>query len=321
MLAVAMRVLVTGATGFLGSAIARQLVARGDEVRVLLRATSDRRRLAGLAAEEAIGDVTDRAAVERALAGVDRVIHSAAVYELGTRRPDEMRRTNVEGARHVLEAAAARGVPAVHVSSVVALGPTRPGAPAADEGHWAGDAARSAYEETKRAAHEAARALAAAGADVRIAAPVTIYGPDDPSLVGRFHRAYVHGWVRVGALAGHRMTLVHVDDCADGVVRLSDAGRAGDEVILGAQVVTFRSWMQALSRASGRPVPRVWLPDAWLGPARWAAPLHPLLREGLAMGLDWAYSGDRARERLGWSPRPLERGLASVVDWARTRRA
>jgi nucleoside-diphosphate-sugar epimerase len=115
------------------------------------------------------------------------------------------------------------------------------------------------------------------------------------------------------------MTLVHVDDCAEAAVRLAASGRPGQEMIVAGQVVTFRGWMEALARVSGRPAPRVWLPDFALAPARLAGALHPLLREGLGMGLDWAFTAEKARAALGWSPRPLDDGLASVVAWHRSR--
>src|SRR5207302_11156509 len=143
--------LVTGASGFLGSRTAAALCGRGETVRVLVRPTSDRRRLESLPVEYAEGDVTDRASVEKALDGVEVVYHSAALYALGTGRPEYMERVNVGGTENVLEAARERGILGVHVSSVAALGPTR--APPAVEGHWRRDMPPSPYEATKERAH------------------------------------------------------------------------------------------------------------------------------------------------------------------------
>ena len=125
-----MTVLLTGATGFLGSELARQLSGRGERVRVLVRPTSDLRRLSGLDLDVAEGDVTDRASVTRVLDGVAQVHHVAAMYELGASDPVRMREVNVGGTTNVLEAAAERGIPAVHVSSVSAQGPSPP------DGRW-----------------------------------------------------------------------------------------------------------------------------------------------------------------------------------------
>lgn len=322
--------LVTGATGFLGSHLARVLAARNDTVRALVRPTSDRRRLAGIdAIEWAEGDVTDAPSVERALQGVERVFHCAAVYEIGASDPAKMRAVNVGGTQHVLRAASERRIPAVHVSSVVALGPTRAGH-LADESHWTGGAPRSHYEATKREAHTIARSMARAGARLRIALPVTIYGPDDPSLTGETHKWIARGAMRVGALADVDMTFVHVDDCAEALVLVAERGKDGQEYIVAERSVTFREWFTLAARAAGRKPPAAWLPDllvrgfahasAVSSLAGVAAPA--LVREGLAMsvGARWAFRGDKARRDLGWSPRPLEEGLRETMQWYRDRR-
>src|SRR5437016_11938282 len=150
--------LVTGATGFLGSRVVHRLHQQGEPVRALVRATSDRRRLAGLPVEYAEGDVTNRASIEKALDGVEVVYHAAALYELGTARPEYMERVNVGGTENVLEAAHERGILSVHVSSVAALGPT--GTQPAVEGHWRQDMPRSPYEATQKPAHLLARRTA-----------------------------------------------------------------------------------------------------------------------------------------------------------------
>lgn len=321
-----MRYLVTGATGFLGGRLARTLCARGDEVRVLVRPTSDRRRLDELPVEVAIGDVTDGATIERAVDGVDVVFHAAAMYEFGPRDPALMERTNVGGTRNVLEASSARGLLAVFVSSTAALGPT--GFDPEDEQHRPTTAPNSAYEATKRAAHEVALELSSR-ARIRIACPGTIYGPDDPSLGGLFHRLYAKGLIRIGFLPDMKMTLVHVDDCVDGLVRIAERGRDGETYILAAQIVTFREWFEALARASGRKPPRLFVSEpavARLKPlAAFGAPLVGLRRDfareaiAMAAGTNWAYTADKARAELGWSPRALDEGLADTLAWYRSK--
>jgi dihydroflavonol-4-reductase len=230
-----------------------------------------------------------------------------------------MESINVGGTRNVLEAAAARGLFTVHTSSVVALGPTAN--EPADESHWAATTPRSAYEATKRAAHELARTFAKTTA---IAMPVTIYGPDDPSLTGQAHKWFARGALRVASFADIKLTFVHVDDCAEAHVRMAERAQPGEELIIAAQVVTFREWFTALARVTGRRPPR-FVPD-WM--ARAAGPvgaaLAPLagfraatVREGLAMSTHWAFSGERARRSLDWQPRPLDDGLSEVMAYYR----
>lgn len=311
--------LVTGATGFLGSHLARVLATRGDRVRVLVRSTSDPRRLEGLDVQTVEGDVTDASSVARAVEGVERVFHCAAVYEIGARDPERMRAVNVEGTRNVLRAAADRRALAVHVSSVVALGPTRAGQ-IADESHWAGDSPRSPYESTKREAHAIARAMARGGARVRIAVPVTIYGPDDPSLTGQAHKWIARGALRVGALAELPMTLVHVDDCAEAIALVAERGKDGEEYVVAERSVTFREWFTVAALAAGRSPPAAWLPDAVVrGFALASRVAPPVVREGIAMslGVRWAFRADKAKRELGWTPRPLENGLRETMAFYR----
>jgi dihydroflavonol-4-reductase len=287
---------------------------------VLVRPTSDRRRLEGLPVEFAEGDVTDRASIEKALDGVDVVYHAAALYELGVGDAEYMERVNVGGTDNVLGAAHERNILAVHVSSVAALGPT--GTQPAVEGHWRQDMPRSPYEATKKRAHLVARAMAGAGARVRISMPGAIYGPDDPSLLGTAHKFLFRG-VPIGIGASLIMSFVNVDDCADGLVRIAQRGHDGEEYILAAQAVTFRKWFAAIAQATGKRPPRVYLPDflVWdVGDvARRVIPGRPgrILRDAIAMsaGEHWSFSGEKARRELGWQPRPLEQGMTELRDW------
>ena len=312
--------LVTGATGFLGSRLAAALCARGDDVRVLVRTTSNRRRLAGLPVQYTEGDVTDRASVEKALDGVEVVYHSAALYELGTANPEYMERVNVGGTENVLAAAHERDILAVHVSSVAALGPT--GTQPAVEGHWRQDMPRSPYEATKKRAHLLARSMAGSGARVRISMPGSIYGPDDPSLLGTAHKFLFRGLpVAIGARL--IMSFVNVDDCADGLVRVAERGRDGEEYILVSDTATFRQWFETIAEVTGKRPPRFYIPDfiTWdVGDvARRIVPGRPgrILRDAIAMsaGENWSFSGEKARRELGWEPRTLRPGMVELRDW------
>jgi nucleoside-diphosphate-sugar epimerase len=314
------RALVTGATGFLGSRVVAGLGERGYDVRVLARPTSDLSRLAASRPEVVHGDVTDRGSVERAVHGVDVVIHTAALVELGA-DPARMRAVNVEGTRHVLEAAAAAGAVAVHVSSVAALGPTD--GQLADETWWNPDPPVVGYEVTKREAHLVARELAAAGAPVRIGSPGGIYGYGDTSSMARLIEVLVnYPLPPVGYLPDLVQSLVNVDDCADALVRMAELADDGDEFVVCAEAVTFREWFRAIARGAGRRPPVVHVPTSWVrwsgAPAtsitRWVGRDPAPLADTLALATrSQAFSGAKARAQLGWAPRTLDQGMAEMA--------
>jgi dihydroflavonol-4-reductase len=211
---------------------------------------------------------------------------------------------------------------------VVALGPT--GKAPVGESHWSDSPAGSAYQATKRAAHEVARKIARAKkAPLCIALPVTIYGPDDPSLIGVTHRAFARGLLRVGVFPDRELSMVHVEDCAEGLLRIAERGEDGEEYILCERVATIREWFDLLGRASRRRAPALYLPD-WLvqravplvAPAAPLAGFAPaVVVEGLAMADRWAFSGEKAKRALGWSPRPFEEGLRETMAWYSSRGA
>lgn len=267
----------------------------------------------------AVGDVTDAAGVRRAVDGVDAVIHTAGRADMGG-DPADLERVNVDGARHVFEAAAAAGIPVVHVSSVTALGPT--GTTPEDETFWSEEEPVTAYQRTKRDGHLLAREWRAAGADIRVGIPGGVYGPGDTSTLGRMIRLYMTVPMPIVAFRDAIQSTVQVDDCADGLVRILEQGAPGGEYVLAAETVTMREWIDAMMRAADKPLPLRYVSDAsvarvssygaWLlhaigGP-------HEMLREYVATAVrNWAYSGDKARRELGWTPRPLEVGLRQVA--------
>ena len=316
----AMRALVTGASGFLGSRLARQLQVHGHEVVVLLRATSDRSRLDGLDTTVAIGDVTDAASVRDAVAGVDAVFHAAARYEMGVSDASALESVNVEGSRNVFRAAAEAGVPVVHVSSVTALGPTGPAQE--DETYWSDLPPASEYERTKREAHVLARQFRADGADIRIGIPGGVYGPGDTSTLGRLIRLYMRLPMPVVAFRDAVQSTVHVDDCADGLLRILEDGPPSGEYLLCAESVTMREWIDAMMRAADKPLPLVYVPDATVARLSTYGRMllqavggpHDMVREYVDTAVrSWAYSGAKARRELGWTPRPLDHGLAQLA--------
>ena len=322
-----MRVLVTGASGFLGSRVVHQFRAHGHEVVVLLRTTSDRSRLAGLEHTVSIGDVTDAASVARAVAGADAVVHTAGRADMGSAHPEEMERVNVTGSRNVFEAAAQARVPVVHVSSVTALGPT--GTEPEDETHWSDEEPVTDYQRTKREAHLLARQYRAEGADIRVGSPGGVYGPGDTSALGRSIRLYMTVPMPVVAFREAVQSTVQVDDCADGLLRILEQGAPGSEYVLSAQTVTMQAWIEAMMRAADKPMPFRFIGDRTVarmsGYGEWLLHAvggpHDVLREYVATAVrNWAYSGDKARRELGWNPRPLDRGMEQLAESIRSSR-
>lgn len=315
-----MRALVTGASGFLGSRLVWQLRAHGHEVVVLLRPTSDRSRIELAAPDVAVGDITDRSSLERAVHGVDAVFHTAAQYEMGPADPSSLDRINVEGSGNVFAVAADAGIPVVHVSSVAALGPT--GVDEVDETHWSDAPPVSHYQRTKREAHLLARRYQSEGADIRVGIPGGIYGPGDTSTLGRLIGLYMTVPMPVVAFRDAIQSTVHVDDCADGLLRILENGPPCGEYILCAESVTMRAWIEAMMHAADKPVPLYfvadrhvaligelveWIVHAFDGP-------HELIHEYIATAVsNAAFSGQRARDELGWNPRPLAHGLRQVA--------
>ena len=323
-----MTALVTGATGFLGSDLTRLLRQRGEDVRVLVRRTSDRRRLAGLDLDEREGDITDRESVAKAIDGADVVYHVAAMYELGTTAPERMEKINVGGTTNVLEEAAEHGITTVYVSSVAALGPTGP-EPVGEE-HWAPEPAPSVYGRTKREAHAVFKRLAGEGAPVRAALPGMIYGPDDTSVLGTLLRLLGRGLLPIASMSDMRIGFVHVRDCADALTCIAERGRDGEEYIVSADVASVREWLAEAARVSGHRPPVAYLPFGvirLLGKVgEPIAPLvgipKPVVVENIAMvdGIHHAFSGEKARRELGWQPRPFADGLRETMEWYAGRR-
>ena len=297
-----MSTVVTGAAGFLGSRLARALLGTGRRVIGVDLPRAPWRRLEGLGVERRDGDITDREAMRRVLAGATEVFHVAALYELGTPDAARMRRINVDGTRNVIDAAFETGARVVHVSSVAALGPT--GEAPASEGHWNEAAPTSIYAATKREAHLVARARMKDG-QLRIAMPATIWGEGDPSMLGRAAAWLARSPVVPRVRPTMRLCFVHVDDCADGIARVADRGRDGEEYVLCAEVLPLARWIDQVAnpRAVSLRVPDRLLDAA----ARLDGSPWRLLPEAAAMssGAHWSFTGDKARRTLGWVPRTI----------------
>ena len=304
-----MRVFVTGATGFVMGAVARALRARGDAVTALVRDPSRAGSLAALGCELVAGDVIHPTAAIPDLHRADALVHGAAIYEIGVtpERRLVMEDTNVTGTRRMLDAARAAGVARiVYVSTIAAFGNTH-GA-VVTEGYRPTSPPTSAYEDTKRRAHDIALDAAKSGAQIVIVQPGQVYGPNDHSAVGANFRALAEGRLRYRAFEDLGLNLVHVDDLADGIVRALDRGRAGECYILGGEIATLGDAYRAVAKATGRELPRLALPSAV---ARVAGRLIPSMREVVssADGVTFWATDAKARAELGTAPRGLEAGM------------
>jgi len=307
-----MRVFVTGATGFVMGAVARALRARGDAVTALVRAPSRAASLSAIGCDLVAGDVVDPIAAVADLRRCDALIHGAAIYEIGVsaERRRAMEETNVTGTRRMLDAAKAAATSRiVYVSTIAAFGNTHGEIVA--EGHRPTSAPTSAYEDTKRRAHEIALEAARGGAPIVIVQPGQVYGPNDHSAVGANFRALADGRLRYRAFEDLGLNLVHVDDLADGILRALDRGRVGECYVLGGEITTLGDAYRTVATASGRPLPAFVLPAAI---ARLAGRLIPSMREVVssADGVTFWATDAKARAELGTTPRNLASGMREL---------
>ena len=317
------RSLITGATGFIGSQLTRLLVARGDEVRVLVRGQSGVGAFEGLEVDVARGDILDRRSVRRAMRGVDRLFHVAGTTSLVLAR-ERIFSLNVEGTRIVLEEALRAEVQrAVYTSSVAAIGPARAGATADESNVW--DAGRYAipYVDSKREAEVVAVRLAARGLPLVIVNPAHVMGAGDP---GRSSTALVRRFMRrqIPAYVDGTLNIVGVEDVAHGHVLADERGQLGERYILGNRNFTFDRLFADLGRISGVEPPAVKLPlrvALALAAAGERLPgiSAPSPTEVLASSLNWAFVNTKAKRELGWHTSPHEDCLEATVAWYRER--
>lgn len=324
-----MRALVTGASGFVGSAVARALDQAGWQVRALVRAGSDRRNLERLPVERVCGDITDSASLDAALTDCDALFHVAADYRLWTPDPQRLYRTNVEGTRNVLEAARrARIARIVYTSSVATVGLPPDGSPGTEATPVALADMIGHYKRSKFLAEELVRELAREGLPVVIVNPSTPIGPGDvrPTPTGRLVMDAALG--RMPAYVDTGLNIVHVDDVAAGHLQALEHGRRGERYILGGENLTLREILAAISRLAGRRPPRVRLPHAVLLPfalvaemlARVSGRETRLTLAGVRMARKPMYfSSEKAVRELGYRWRPPAAAFADAITWLRAR--
>ncbi len=324
-----MKALVTGASGFIGSAVLRRLLAGGIAVRALVRPRSDRRNLAGLACEIATGDLADPASLAAALAGCDLLFHVAADYRLWVPDPETTYRVNVEGTRSLMRAALAAGVDrVVYTSSVATLGLNADGSPADEDTPSALGDMIGHYKRSKFLAEAEVRRMAREEKlPVVIVNPSAPVGPRDvrPTPTGRMIVEAASG--KMPAYVDTGLNVVHVDDVAEGHVLALERGEIGERYILGGENMSLREILGEVARLVGRKPPRLRLPHGLVlpiahaaeGVARLLGGREPIVTvDGVKLARKFMYFRcDKASRTLGYRPRPAAEALADAVAWFR----
>ena len=317
---------VTGATGFLGSHVARVLAEQGAELRLLVRPTSDLRNLQGLNAQTVTGDLRDPASLEKAMAGCDAVFHVAADYRLWVRNPEEMYLSNVEGTRAILAAARKNGVRGVVcTSSVATMGFTASGHPADEDSPVSLGDMIGHYKRSKFMAEQVALEAGRAGMRVVVVNPTTPVGEQDvkPTPTGRivvdFMKRKFPAYVETG------LNLVDATECARGHVAALERGRSGERYVLGGENLTLKQILDQLARITGLPSPKLKLPYIFalaMGVLDETITGRILNREPRAtidtvrMGRKKMFASSHKAEReLGWKIVPVEAALRRAVEW------
>lgn len=319
---------LTGASGFVGSAVARRLIEAGFAVRALVRGTSNRKNLDGLAVAVIEGDIRDADLLQRATQGARYVFHVAADYRLWAPDPNEIIRTNVEGTRAVMAAALANGVErVVYTSSVATLRPSNDGTPVDETSPLDEAGAIGAYKKSKVLAERLVEGMVAtAGLPAVIVNPSTPIGPRDvrPTPTGRIVVEAACG--RMPAYVDTGLNLVHVDDVADGHLAALRRGRIGERYILGGDDMTLGTMLGEIARLAGRRAPTTRLPRQLVYPIAYGAEAAARLtgREPFATvdGIRMAkyrmfFSSSKAAREFGYRSRPATEALADAYGWFR----
>jgi dihydroflavonol-4-reductase len=320
-----MKVLVTGATGFIGGNLARELWGRGHEVRALVRPESNYLTIEDTGIERVPGDILDRGSVDRAVSGCEAVFHCAAAYTFWSADPQTVRRTNVEGTVNVIEGAVAAGVSrVVYTSTVSTIGLPKHGL--GDEATWTDPRGLYGhYKQSKYQAEQEALKMAERGAPVVIVNPTAPIGPWDvkPTPTGKMVLDFMRR--RIPAYLATGLNVVDVADVAEGHILALERGKIGERYILGNQNMTLKELFIKLSEVTGLPAPRLRLPY-WLvvgaGYADRAVSSGLLHREPtiqlegiLASKKPALVSCEKAVKELGLPQSPVDGALKQAVQW------
>ena len=324
-----MKTFITGATGFVGSAVLRRLLKEGHTVVALVRATSDKSNVVGLPVEVVIGDLTDPDSFAAALAGCDCVFHVAADYRLWVPKPPEMYESNVTGTRNLMLAALKAGVKRiVYTSSVATLGLNSDGMPADESTPVRFSDMIGHYKRSKFLAEaEVKRLVKEQNLPAVIVNPSTPVGPRDirPTPSGRVIIDAASG--RIPAYVDTGLNLINVDDVAVGHLLALDRGKVGRRYILGGQNMTLREFLTQVAIIANQSPPKVRLPQSLVLPiaylaegwARLTDRGEPLITvDGVKLSKKkMFFSSERAMHELGFRPGPVEEALRDAVTWFR----
>ena len=322
-----MKALVTGATGFVGAAVARALLGGQWQVRVLARRGSDRRNLQNLNVEVCEGDLGDSSSLEHAAQGCDGLFHVAADYRLGAPDPAELYRVNVEGTRKVLSAAYRAGIRRiVYTSSVATIGIPADGTPGDERSESSLANMIGHYKRSKYLAEEVVRDAAQSGLSVVIVSPSTPVGPGDvkPTPTGQLVLDAAAG--KMPAYVDTGLNIVHVDDVAAGHLLAYERGTPGERYILGGQDLSLREILEMIARLEGRKPPRVRLPYGLVLPiayvaegfARITGRRGRITLEGVRMSRKkMFFSSAKAARELGYRWRPPVQAFEDAIRWFR----
>ncbi len=324
-----MKSLVTGANGFLGSAVVRCLIRAGHQVRVMVRPDSDRQNLDGLNIQEVHGDLTQADSFAPALQGCDILFHVAADYRLWVPDPNRMYAVNVAGTRRLMQAALSAGIRRiVYTSSVATLGLNSNGRPADEQTPVGLNDMIGHYKRSKFMAEQAVQRMAdEQNLPVVIVNPSTPVGPRDikPTPTGRMVLDAATG--RMPAYVDTGLNIVHVDDVARGHLLALDHGRIGRRYVLGGQDMTLREIFARISEISGRKPPTIRLPHNLILPVAhvmeaWAKARGSGEPRVTVDGVRLAkkkmfFSSARAERELNYTHRPVTQAFADAIDWFR----
>jgi dihydroflavonol-4-reductase len=319
-----MTTLVTGAAGFLGSHVTRQLVARGDEVRVLLRASSTNRAIADLSLEYVTGDLRDPASLDRAMKGIKRVFHVAADYRLWAKRKQDIYDSNVGGTKNLLAAAKRAGVEQlVYTSTVATIAVDRPQHPneftdaKLEEmvGH---------YKRSKWMAEREVLDAAKGGLPVIVAMPTTPVGPWDwkPTPTGKIILDFLNGKMPGYVVTG--LNFVGVEECAAGHLLIAEKGKVGERYLLGGENLTLKGMLDLLARITGLRAPMLKIPHGLALGVAYANTMFSRLIgrepgipiEGVKIARHMMFvDSSRAQRELGFKAGPVSAALERAVRW------